>query len=376
MSMRIAVINGPNLNLLGTREPGVYGATTLAQLVRLLTAWGRPVGAEVSHFQSNSEGAIVDRLHSLRGEADGVVVNPGALTHYSYALSDALRALDVPTVEVHISNVMEREAWRRRSVVSPACVRTIFGRGVEGYLWAIRHLHYRRLGDPRVIVTGGGEEGDLRLPEGRGPHPVVVILHGGGWMGQWRRDQTDHVAVDLASRGYATYNFEYLPPHQGGRFPGPLETVDRALETLRSINDLDCERVALVGHSAGGTLALGAALRWRRSGFVASLAASLAGVTTFRPESDLDRAYLQGQDMAGASPRNLVPLGVRTLLVHARDDRIVDPEHSLGFSRDAAAAGDRVEAALLEGGGHMGFLDRGNRAWIQARERIISAFPP
>lgn len=376
MSMRIAVVNGPNLNLLGQRQPEVYGYTTLPRLERLLTAWARPVGAEISHFQSNHEGAIIDHLHGLRGQADGVLLNPGALTHYSRALADALVAMETPTVEVHISNVMEREPWRRRSVVSAACVRTIYGRGVEGYLWGIRHLHYRRLGNPQRLAGDEGAPGDLRVPPGKGPHPVVALFHGGGWMGQWRRDQVDGMAVDLAARGYATYNFEYLPPHRGGRFPVTIESTRQAFRRIASRAELDSDRVALVGHSAGGTLALTASRWWGRWGHAPRLAVSLAGVTALRPDSALDRAYLQGQDRRAASPRHLLPLGVETLLIHAQDDDIVSPEQSAEYGRAAEAAGDRVQTVILNHGGHLGFLDIKNRAWTGARERIMSAFPP
>ena len=373
--MRIAVVNGPNLNLLGTRQPEVYGSTTLQRLVRLLTAWGRTVAAEVSHFQSNHEGEIIDHLHSLRGRADGVIINPGAFTHYSYAIADAIEAVELPTVEVHISNIMKREEWRRRSVVSPACVATIYGRGIEGYLWGIRHLHYRRIGSPETIWGEGGAVGDLRRPEGAGPHPVVVLLHGGGWMGQWRRDQLDGMAVDLWARGYATLNFEYLPPREDGRFPAVLEAADGARHLISARPELDPDRVALLGHSAGGNLALMAAGRWRAAGGAPRLAVSVAGVTTLRQDSELDRAYLGGQDPAAASPRRLVPTGVETLMIHSTDDEMVPAEHSVGYARDASAAGDRVETLILDHGGHLGFLDPANRAWTAARERFISAFP-
>jgi len=374
MSMHIAVINGPNLNLLGNRQPEVYGHTTLDRLVRLLTAWGRSVDAQVSHFQSNHEGALVDHLHDLSGQVDGVVINPGALTHYSYSLADALAAVGLPAVEVHISNIMEREHWRRRSVVSPACVRTIYGRGVEGYLWAIRHLHYRRLGSPQT-VSGPAAGGDLRLPVGDGPHPVLVLLHGGGWLGQWRRDQLDGMAVDLVDRGYATYNFEYLPPSGGGRFPRTIETTRHAHREITRRPELDAGRVALLGHSAGGNLALMASMWWRRWGHAPRLAISLAGITSLRPDSPFDGVYLGGQDPRAASPRGLVPLGVDSLLIHAEDDDVVPSEHSTTFAQAADAAGDRVRTALLSGGGHSGFLDIRNRAWEQARERIIATFP-
>ena len=134
--------------------------------------------------------------------------------------------------------------------------------------------------------------------------------------------------------------------------------------------------MALVGHSAGGNLALMASLWWRRWGHGPRLAVSMAGVTTLRSDSDLDLAYLRGQDPAAGSPRRLLPLGVDTLMIHAADDDIVPAEHSTGYAEEASAAGDPVRTLLLSGGGHLGFLDVNSRAWTQAREGIISAFPP
>ena len=134
----VLVINGPNLNLLGTREPEIYGTTTLAELEEMCVEWGRILDLEVAPFQSNHEGAIIDAIQQT--SADGIVLNAGALTHYSYALFDALVAVGLPTVEVHISNIHAREEWRRHSVVQPACVAQISGEGLEGYRRALRIL--------------------------------------------------------------------------------------------------------------------------------------------------------------------------------------------------------------------------------------------
>ena len=138
--MRVLVVNGPNLNLLGTRRPEVYGTTTLGELEEMCRQWGTELGCSVSVFQSNHEGAIIDRLHEAIGRCDGIVINPGALTHYSYALHDAIEALNIPTVEVHISNIAARESWRAVSVIAPVCVASITGQGVEGYRRAIEVL--------------------------------------------------------------------------------------------------------------------------------------------------------------------------------------------------------------------------------------------
>lgn len=131
--MKVLIINGPNLNLLGTREPRIYGTTTLSELDEMCRTWGEELSLTVSTFQSNHEGAIIDRVQAAAGDMDGLVINAGALTHYSYALYDALVAAALPTVELHISDIHAREEWRRTSVIQPACLTQINGRGVEGY---------------------------------------------------------------------------------------------------------------------------------------------------------------------------------------------------------------------------------------------------
>lgn len=137
---RILVANGPNLNLLGTREPGVYGAATLADVETLCTQTGQRLGLEIDVMQSNHEGALVDAIQAARGAAQGIVINPAAYTHTSVAIADALRAVELPVVEVHISNVHAREEFRKHSYVSPVAAAVIAGAGVEGYRYAIEHL--------------------------------------------------------------------------------------------------------------------------------------------------------------------------------------------------------------------------------------------
>lgn len=138
--MKILVINGPNINMLGIREPGIYGKNTFAELLALLEETAEKEGLEIEQFQSNHEGAIVDKIQEAFGKVDGIVINPAAYTHTSVAILDALKAVSIPAVEVHISDVDSREAFRQISYAGLACVKTIKGHGLEGYREAILYL--------------------------------------------------------------------------------------------------------------------------------------------------------------------------------------------------------------------------------------------
>jgi 3-dehydroquinate dehydratase II len=138
--MKILVINGPNINMLGLREPAVYGSRTFADLLEFLKAAARENGIELELFQSNSEGAIVDIIQWAYGKVDGIVINPAAYTHTSVALLDALKAVSIPSVEVHLSDPGAREDFRHVSYVRAACVKTIAGKGFEGYREALQFL--------------------------------------------------------------------------------------------------------------------------------------------------------------------------------------------------------------------------------------------
>lgn len=138
--MKFLIINGVNLNMLGIREPGIYGSDTLADLETRVKKKADALGCEVSFFQSNIEGEIVNAVHSAFGNYDGIVMNPGAFTHYSYAIRDALAAVKIPTIEVHISNIHKREEFRHTSVTVPECEGQICGLGFKGYELALEAL--------------------------------------------------------------------------------------------------------------------------------------------------------------------------------------------------------------------------------------------
>jgi 3-dehydroquinate dehydratase II len=134
----VLVINGPNLNLLGIREPEIYGRTTLEDINRELIALGTELGIRIETFQSNSEGALVDRIQQARGHVDLIIINPAAYTHTSIAIRDALIAIETPVIEVHLSNVYKRESFRHRSTIADVVEARLMGFGAEGYLLALR----------------------------------------------------------------------------------------------------------------------------------------------------------------------------------------------------------------------------------------------
>jgi len=138
--MRFLIINGPNLNLLGKREPGIYGDQTYEALCAMIKEHAEKNNSTADFFQSNHEGAIIDAIHEADGVYDAIVINPAAYTHYSYAILDALKAVSVPAYEVHISNIDQRESFRAVSVTAPACVGQLYGHGFGGYLMAMDYF--------------------------------------------------------------------------------------------------------------------------------------------------------------------------------------------------------------------------------------------
>ena len=138
--MNILVINGPNLNLLGVREPDVYGSETLSDIENWLNKQPESNGHIIFWFQSNHEGDLIDRIHEAMGNSDGIIINPGAFTHYSYALRDAISSVNIPTVEVHLSDIERREEFRKLSVITDVCIKQVAGFGKKSYLIGLQAL--------------------------------------------------------------------------------------------------------------------------------------------------------------------------------------------------------------------------------------------
>lgn len=372
--MRFLIINGPNLNLLGAREPETYGTDTLDSLSQQWNEHGADSGHTVETFQSNHEGALIDAIHGARGNFDGIVINPGAYTHYSYALHDALTAVDIPAVEVHLSNIKEREPWRATSVVAPAAVATIFGRGSQGYIDAMNHLSALHAFPSRTVEYGHRDDQilDLRVPDT--PRGAVMLIHGGFWRTQWMRDIMDPMSVALASSGWITANIEYR--RGPGSFGASTDDVTSALAHVRSWLSTVAPGmpVSVIGHSAGGYLAM------RLAQFDSDIATTiglapvvdLAGISALRRDDDPVATYL------GASPGDVPELwnaarltGIPaspTTIVHGKNDEDVPVEHSESF-----ASQHKAIPLVVTDDDHMACIDPESHIFTEVKRILASA---
>jgi 3-dehydroquinate dehydratase-2 len=379
--MRILIVNGPNLNLLGTREPSIYGTSTLHELETQWRDHGALISAGVDTFQSNHEGAIVDSIHNAIGRYEGLIINAGALTHYSYSLRDAVTASGLPGVEVHISNIHEREDWRRFSVLSDVCELTIVGRGTDGYRNAIDHIVAAHALPPSTENYGDHRDAvlDLRVPPGEGPHPVALLIHGGFWRDIWKRDLMDPMAVALTKLGWATVNVEYTRgPGSYGHAPNDLASAAEWIRQRASELALDVSRIIAVGHSAGGFLAL----KLAHDGAPISAAVALGAVTDLKAvaesipddepvalflgstRDDAPRLWEQAE-LAGSAP---VPVH----MIHGSRDEIVLPAQSETYAEQANRT---VSLTVIDGGDHMDVIDPRSASWqsvAQALDRFRS----
>jgi 3-dehydroquinate dehydratase-2 len=353
--MRVLVLNGPNLDLLGTREPEVYGTTTLGDLEELIESWASALGIETSFLQTNHEGELVEAIHGAR-DHDGILLNPGALTHTSRSLGDAIQSVGIPAVEVHISNIKQREPWRARSLVAPVCVRSIYGRGVGGYQDGLRHLRNRAAMGCETIRYGPHPDNiaDLRLPAGK-TVGAAILVHGGLWREEYERDTTETLAVDLTERGLVTWNIEYRRSGDGGGWPGSPHDVLTAFDLIRRHETTSTLPISVFGHSAGGHLGLWAGAR---------RAENLVLMVGLAPITDLSAMAAAGAIGAtdarrlldsGAPPRS-EPVPGKTLLVHGADDEVIPLAHSTRLAAEA-----KVE--IIPGLGHSALLDPRREHW-------------
>jgi 3-dehydroquinate dehydratase-2 len=354
--MRVLVLQGPNLNRLGAREPEVYGSATLGELERSIDSWAGKLGVEASHFQSNHEGALIEALHA--SDHDGIVFNPGALTHTSRAIADAVASLTQPVVEVHISNIAEREPWRAHSVLVDVAAWSIYGRGPAGYRDALRHLVNRARVDFETISYGPHDQqvGDLR----RGGSDLAVLIHGGFWRGEWARDTMESLAIDLTERGVSTWNIEYRRLGAGGGWPGSGHDVRMAIETVPQL-PVPAGRVTLIGHSAGGYLAL-----WAAGKIDVDLVVALAPVT------DLAKHAMRGSH-GSPEARQLIDSGAPTLaypgdtpltVLHGSYDDQVAIQQSEELAARLGVEVTRVESS------HFELLDPSRNPWKNTARAI------
>lgn len=372
--MHFSVINGPNLNLLGKREPTVYGSDTLADLERRWRALAKQLNAGLDATQSNHEGDIIDALHRADRTSDGIVLNAGALTHYSYAIHDAIRSISTPVVEMHISNIRTREPWRHTSVIEDVCEHSIMGRGVDGYLDALSHLWALAVSPPITVPYGDEPEHtmDIRVP--RGAEQWIMLIHGGFWREPYTRDTLDRMAVDLERRGFAVANIEYR--RGPGTYPASVSDAGAAADWLFA-NAPDhgppVNRLGAIGHSAGGFIA--ASLATSRDGIhsvAVGAALDLAGVSAARSDDDPPADYLGASlsedpglwDEATPSAPFRSPLHV----VHGAYDDVVPMTLSRAF-----AERHELPVTIVEDGGHMDVVDPLEPAYaavIDAIDRI------
>jgi acetyl esterase/lipase len=327
---------------------------------RLCASWAESVGATLAARET---------------AADAIVFNPGA-NGDSAAASNALPSVGVAFTVGHPRDDSDALEW-------------IMGRGLDGYRWAMRYL--RAVGSQRFRVYRYGEDpenvAELRVPEGPGPHPVVVLIHGGGWKAIWGKDLMVPMAVDLARRGFASWNIEFRRLGNGGGWPQTFEDVAAAIDGLADVEDertLDLDRVGLLGHSSGAHLALWAAAR-KGARIRARLVVSLAGMVDL-VEAER-RGLIGGENVTArllggspadvperysqASPLERLPLGVPQLLMQGLGDYIPDlVDANRKYFKAASAAGDDVTLLELEGVDHLQPIEPHTTAWADAAQQL------
>ena len=243
--MNFLIINGPNLNLLGQREPDIYGSNTYAGLCQLIEDYAAAHGSTAVCYQSNHEGAIIDTIHAAQGKYDAIIINPGAYTHYSYAIHDALKAVSVPAYEVHISDISTREPFRRISVTAPACVGQVYGLGFDGYLRAMD-----------VFLPKGGELCVIGDPVLHSKSPAIqnAMLRRLGLAPIYSATpvKAEELSAFMAEAKSGKWRgFNATMPHKQALIP-LLDDIDEEAKLLGAVNTVTIENGKAVGHNTDG----------------------------------------------------------------------------------------------------------------------------
>lgn len=365
---RVLIFDGPGIAV----EP-----STLALYAE---RWETSLG--VSIRVAAAEGDAADDLRRAAVGIDAAVVNPGT--------ADLLDALP-PQILTAFVGFSIRGTTAARFDHGP--IEDIAGRTLDGYRWAIKYLlacsewpvDLYRYGDERDQIA------ELRAPEGPGPHPVVVLIHGGAWKAIWRKDLMAPMAVDFARRGLATWNIEFRRLGAGGGWPTTFEDVSSAIGALQDLGEqipVDLSRVVFLGHSSGGHLALWAAAKGRTP-IRPIRVVSLAGISDL--DEGAERRMFGGDNTvaevlggaphevperyASASPRALLPLGVPQTLVQGLEDHLIDlVDQNRTHAREADAKGDDVRLVEIEGATHMDLIEPSSAAWEAVANEVEQAF--
>lgn len=367
---RALIFNGPGVHV----DPG-----TMEMFAR---RWEPALGLAISVVAASSAGSAGAELAAALDGIDVAVVNPGT--------SDLVDAVPPSILAAFVGFSYPGLATAR---FDRGPLEDIAGRALDGYRWALKYLIACR--EWPFDIYRYGEERDqvaeLRLPEGPGPHPAVVIIHGGGWKALWRKDIMAPMAVDLARRGYATWNIDFRRLGCGGGWHATFDDVAAAIEALGELLEparLDPGRVAILGHSSGGQLALWAAAPGRtrlRPAAVVSLAGLVDLVEGARREliggENVVAKLLGGspeevpERYAAASPRSLLPIGTPQVLVQGLSDYILDlVDQNRVYAREAAKRGDTVRLIEIEGAEHLDLIEPTSAGWPTVADSIEEAF--
>lgn len=366
---RILCLNGPNLDQLGWRDPAIYGDWTLAHLEQAIKTWASELDFDVVCRQSNHEGEMIEAIHSASDLA-GVIVNPGALTHSSPALGDAVAACPAPVVEVHLSNIRGRDRWRRRSYLSSPAVRSIVGRGPEGYRAALRHLSNRAAWAIDTIRYGPHPDHQVDLRRVAASPAGVILVHGGFWMDNWASDTVEAWAVDLARRGLPSAVIEYRRLGSGG---GAVPTTADVTDAARAaISALDLERFGIVGHSSGGHLAAGAVAHGHIEPVVTVAVAGIFDVAAAHAAGVGGGAPGRFDPTSSTSPINMEAPPGALALVHGEADDVVPPSQTVAYAQYLDSRGSSPQVDLIPDCGHFDALDPQSSAWATVVERLTA----